>query len=279
MSALTTSNTNRLFRFALAPIRDLQVRDATGTGDGSWTIEGYAAVYEQETVLWDGRWFRMREEIARDAFTNGAEMGRSVMERIDSGEERVHLNYVHEMASAVAATDVTGVGALELQSDFHGLRFFARVDPDDPDAQRMAVKMRRGVVRQASFAFTIAREELVEETVSDRGQMDEKWRILEIGHLFDVCVCAQGAYPQTESFLRSLAASYLGRADTASAGRDHRTDDRPASTSAGGAHIAPGPAGESESMPLFERERELAKGERMRLETSGVLRTHGVTIP
>jgi hypothetical protein len=37
-------------RLAVAPLQRVQVRDATATGDGSWTIEGYAAVFEQETT-------------------------------------------------------------------------------------------------------------------------------------------------------------------------------------------------------------------------------------
>lgn len=234
-------------RVAVVPVRDVTVRDATGTGDGSWTIEGYAAVYEQETVLYDGRWYRVREEIARDAFTRAVKNPTSVMLRVASGEELVHLNYVHEMASAVAASDVQGIGSLGLESDFHGLRFFARVDPDDPDAQRMAIKMRRGVVKQASFAFTIADEELVEETMNTSGQLDELWRITEIGHLYDVCVCPQGAYSQTESFIRSLADASLGRAGLPPAGHQDRSGLDPAGPSS----IAPeAPEGESGSAAL-----------------------------
>lgn len=190
-------------RIAVAPITGLEVRDASGTGDGSWTIEGYAAVFEAETTLFDLRFFRMREVISRGAFAD-------VLAR----PHLVHLNFGHDMNTAVAATDVRGIGGLELAEDFHGLRFFARVDATDPDAVRLAAKMRRGVVRQASFAFTIDDEELVSEDVTPEGAYDELWRINTIRDLFDVCACAQGAYPQTESHLRSLAAASFGRAGT-----------------------------------------------------------------
>lgn len=236
----TVVQADKQLRVAFAPITRLQVRDASGTGDGSWTIEGYAAVFEQETVLWDGRWLRMREEIASGAFTSAEHQELGVLARVAAGSELVHLNYVHQMPSAVAASDVSGIGGLELEEDFHGLRFFARVDPDDPDAQRMAVKMRRGVVKQASFAFIIGHQELVEAATTADGREDEKWRITEIRSLFDVCVCPQGAYPQTESFLRSLTATHLdldpGRA-AAAAGPDHRDGDP-----SGGTPIAPPPA-------------------------------------
>lgn len=202
-------------RLALTPVRDVQVRDATGTGDGSWTIEGYAAVYDQQTTLWDvPGWVRMREQIARGAFTN-------VLERVRHGAEVVHLNHGHDMKTVVAATDVRGVGGLELDEDFHGERFFARVDPEDPDAKSLAVKMGRGIVRQASFAFTIAREQLVESAELEDGTLDMLWQIDEVGHQYDVCACAQGAYPQTESFLRSLTAASLRVPDFGTPGRSH----------------------------------------------------------
>lgn len=235
---MTTRQENAL-RVVLAPIQGVEVRgDAGGTGDGSLTIQGYAAVFEQETTLWDGRWYQMDEEIARDAF-------KDVLGRVANGDELVHLNYVHDMASAVAASDVRAdgslpIGGLELSADEHGLRFFARVDPDDPDAQRMAVKMKRGVVKQASFAFTIASEELVEAKETDDGKSYEKWRITEIGHLYDVCACPQGAYAQTEVGVRSLAAaSLLGRASVDLAGLQRR-DDEP------GVDLAAPPVGESD---------------------------------
>src|SRR5690606_36415168 len=92
------------------------------------------------------------------------------------------------------------------------------VDPDDPDAVRMASKMRRGVVAQASFAFTIDEEELLVRELDD-GRDDELYTILRVGHLYDVCVAAQGANPNTESSLRSLAAASLRVPDLGTHGR------------------------------------------------------------
>lgn len=210
MSVVTPARDRHGLRLAVSPIRRVEVRDASSTGDGSWTIAGYAAVFEQETTLYDGRWFRMREIIARDAFG-------PVLERLAAGDELVHLNHGHNMETAIASTAIARaggelpIGGLELAADDHGLRFFSRVDPRDPDAQKLAVKLERRVIAQASFAFTIAREHLAESSTDpDTGVEDELWRIDEIGHLYDVCACAQGAYGQTESYLRSLATSSLG---------------------------------------------------------------------
>jgi HK97 family phage prohead protease len=245
---MSVQTTRSALRLAVAPIRNVQVRDATGTGDGSWTIEGYSAVYDSETVLYDiPGWLRVKEEIARGAFTD-------VLERLKRGDGLVHLNHGHDMKTAVAATDVSGIGGLELAEDFHGQRFFARVDPEDPDAKSLAVKMGRGVVRQSSFAFTIGDEEIVEENTLDDGTLELKFRINTIAEQFDVCACAQGAYPQTESHLRSLAAAslripdlgVLGRSSTDLEGLQRRLAE------AGGADLiaAVSPSGEGESRSL-----------------------------
>ena len=240
------TRTPNALRLAVTPLADVKVRDASGTGDGSWTIEGYFAVHEQETVLWDiAGWWRVREEIARDAFTKAEKMESSVIARVRSGEELVHLNHGHDMKTAVASSKVPAgkIGSLELDADFHGLRGFARVDAEDPDAKSLAVKMGRGIIDQGSFAFTIAAEERVESVTLEDGTLDELWRITEIGHLYDVCVCAQGAYSQTETYLRSLAAASLrvpdlgalGRVGPDPTGRDRRAGTEPA----GEADIAP----------------------------------------
>src|SRR5262245_42843917 len=209
----------RALRYAQVPLADVNVRDPSGTGDGSWLVEGYAAVYDQRTTLFDGQFYRVSEEIDPGAFAG-------VLERLDllpgeSGRTLVHLNYGHDMQSSVASTDVEGIGGLELSSDERGLRFEARVDPEDPDAQRMAVKMRRGVVNQASFAFTIAREENTTTDLED-GRVEDHFRILEVGDLFDVCACARGAYQQTVSQLRSYAAA-IGRSPERE-GREGRSE-------------------------------------------------------
>lgn len=202
----------RELRYASVPIVDVSFRDAQATGDGSWIIEGYAALSDERTTLYDGRFYRVTEDIAPGAFQN-------VLSR---PETLVHLNYVHDMQSAVASTDAPGpIGKLHLSEDERGLKFEARVDREDPDVQRMAVKMKRGVAAQASFAFTIADEETVTRTLDD-GREEDHYRILEVADLFDVCVCPRGAYQQTVSTLRSYAAA-IGRSPEGE-GRPRRSE-------------------------------------------------------
>lgn len=246
MSNLMQPVSRRALRLAVTQLRDVKVRTSdTGAGDGSWTIEGYAAVFEQETVLWEiPGWVRVREEIARDAF-------RTVLERLQHGDGLVHLNHGHDMKTAMASTDVDGIGRLDLDADFHGLRFHARVDPEDPDAKTLAVKMGRGVVRQASFAFSIAEEERVEAELLADGTWDEKWRILELAELYDVCVAAQGAYATTESHLRSLAAASLRVPDLGALGRAGTREGDPSGQPSGRAGTRDGdPSGRSLIAPV-----------------------------
>jgi HK97 family phage prohead protease len=175
-------------------------------------MTGYAAVFDQETTLYDGRFMRITESVAPDAFNNVLRT-----QGLTRPEGVVHFNFGHDMSTAVAATDVAAgqPGSLELRVDSKGLFYTARVSRDDPDAVRMAAKMRTGVLKQASFAFTIARKETTETELED-GRTEERDRIQEVGRLFDVCATPQGAYPQTVSQLRSYAAA-LGQIQTATA--------------------------------------------------------------
>lgn len=195
-------------RHALVQFRDVEFRDATGTGDGSYTLTGYAAVYGQETVLYDGSWWRLREVIVPGAF-----------DTVLASKPDVHLNIGHDMTRAIARTGVDGVGGLELTSDDQGLRVFARLDPTDPDVVSLAAKMTRGIVDQMSFAFTIARAKYESEVDDENDFEDELRSIIEIGELYDTAVCAQGAYPQTsaELAMRSFTTA-LGRAGVDLAG-------------------------------------------------------------
>lgn len=237
-------------RYAVLPITGLEVRGQDQTGDGSFTLSGYAAVTEQETTLYDGRFWRMREIISRGAF--GPVLARAGTD--------VHLNVGHDMTRAIARTGVDGVGRLELTEDDTGLRMWARLDPSDPDVAALIPKMRNGIIDQASFAFTVARDETT-LTEAEDGKEDELRRILEVGELYDVTVVARGAYPQTSATVRALFGA-LGRSGPDPEGRPHVVAPQ-----AGDHPIAP-PAGRSINT---QREAELM---RMRAAIARIRRSH-----
>jgi|SRR5215471_3528370 len=189
-------------RYAVTPLTHVDVRDPSGTGDDCYTMSGYAAVYNQATTLLDSRFLQVTEEVDRHAFDDLL-----TEQRLAEPGGVVHFNFGHDMNRAVAATDVPGSqpGSLRLSSDEYGLRFLAKVSRDDPDGVAMAVKMRDGVLRQASFAFTVAEDEF-EYTEAGKDSPARDHRLIRrVGHLYDVCAVAQGAYPQTVSGLRSYA--------------------------------------------------------------------------
>lgn len=227
--------------------------DASETGDGSFTIAGHAAVVGQETVLGEiPGLVRVREIIEPAAF-----------DPVLATNPDVHLNINHDMHYAMARTRVQGIGALELSMDSIGLRDFARVSPDISFVRDLAIQMKTGVIDQQSFSFTIAHEKRSE--VDDGEMIDVLYTIQEIGQLYDVCICAQGAYSQTDSHLhaRSLA-GVLGRAGIDPAGLmlgTHRSLE-----GADGSHVELVTAG-----GVSERDKQLAA---MRARARIALHTH-----
>jgi len=189
-------------RYVVAPLLGIEVRDTDQNPDNTWTFSGYAAVFDQPTTLYDGRFARLTEELDPAAFDRVLRT-----QGLATRDGCVHFNYGHDMLSVVASTAVPAgqPGWLDLQPDRRGLGFLAKVSRDDVDAIRMAVKMRDGVVNQASFAFTIEDADVVDRDVD--GVLVQHRRVTSVKRLFDVCATAQGAYPQTVSQLRSYAAA------------------------------------------------------------------------
>lgn len=188
-------------RVMTVPLVDARIA-RTGEADGDWlTLLGHAAVIGQTTTLYKTDDWQITEEIMPGAF-----------DRVLASSPDVHLNVNHDMARVLARTGIDGVGSLELTLDDVGLRMFAKISPKISYAQDLAELMRSGVVDQASFAFRIGSEELTTRRDSD-GYETDHFRILEVSELFDVTVCAQGAYPTTDAILhsRALAAGRTSR--------------------------------------------------------------------
>jgi HK97 family phage prohead protease len=178
------------------PMLDLHAsRTPTTTGDNSYVIEGHAAVTRTETVLGDMGWLRIREVIADGAFTN-----------VLAANPDVHLNIGHDMQTVMARTGrgPDQIGGLSLAMDHIGLATKARVSAGIGFVRDLAEQMGLGLIDQMSFAFTIAGETRT-ETEAEDGSVDVLYEITEVGELYDVCVCAQGAYPQTDSSIRTLS--------------------------------------------------------------------------
>jgi HK97 family phage prohead protease len=188
--------------FLVAPIEQMEVRDTSANHDNTWTMSGYAAVFHQRATLYDSAFERMTVEIDPHAFDRVLNGGQA----LDQSDGVVHFNHGHDMKTAVAATDVPKgrPGSLELTRDNHGLRFLARVSRDDPDAVSLASKMRTGVVKQASFAFTTSSDKYTTVDNED-GPIETHRLIMEMDHIYDVCAATQGVFHQTISQLQTYA--------------------------------------------------------------------------
>ncbi|MBT9134593.1 MAG: hypothetical protein DDT38_01332 [Firmicutes bacterium] len=190
-------------RTMTVPIGDLEWRESQ-SGDGSRILVGYAAVYERETVLYAGDRFTLNEKLAYGAFA-----------KVLATSPDVHLTIGHDMTKTIARTGITGIGGLELKSDIHGLRVYARLSDRDPDVQSLAAKMDLKIMDQMSFSFRVLESGCKYETTTDEHGRETELRIItEIAELFDVCICAKGAYTQTEASLRTLLANFTEGAET-----------------------------------------------------------------
>lgn len=190
------------------PLVDIDLRDASSTGDGSYTITGHAATTGTDYTLFENEFVRVRERISPSAF-----------DEVLARKPHVVLNVNHNNDLLLASTRGKGKSSLELSMDDIGLRVFARVNPEVSHVRDLAIQMDDGLIEQMSFAFTIAHEE---PTVSEDGERtDILYDISKIGQLYDVCVCPMGANPQTDANLRSLTAA-IGR-DAYASGLDHRS--------------------------------------------------------
>jgi len=185
-------------RTVALPIEGLEWRESE-SGDGSRILTGYAAIYNQETILYEGTYWTFKEIIAEGAFNN-----------VLSRNPDVHLVIGHDMSRAIARTGVSGIGGLELTSDARGLKVYARLSLDDIDVQCLGAKMDHGIMDQMSFSFRLKAGgyTILTTTDPDTGHETDLRTITEIAELYDVSMVAQGAYPQTEAVLRSLAKSF-----------------------------------------------------------------------
>lgn len=137
-------------------------------------IEGYAAVFEEETDL---GW--CKEVISRDAF-NDCNMSDCV------------LKYNHNDNCLILAR--TRNKSLELTIDSKGLKIRAKLI--DTTQNRDIYKMiQAGLLDKMSFAFSVRKQEWDYE--------NDTRRITEIAQLFDVSVVDVPAYDSTEIYARS----------------------------------------------------------------------------
>lgn len=167
----------------LASIRDFKIehREAEGEDAGKMIIEGYAAVFDSETLIGSEEW-GFYESIDKRAF-EGANM------------KDVPLKYNHSDAVPILAR--TRNKSLELKVDEKGL--FIRADLlDTSDGRDMFKRIEAGLIDKMSFAFTVK-----EEDVRCEKNKAPHRKILRFDRIFDVSVVDTPAYEDTSIYARS----------------------------------------------------------------------------
>lgn len=164
--------------------RKVLLRDSSAIEeDGKMILEGYAAVFDQPTVLFkDERGTEYKEVIDRSAFDN-ADMSKCC------------LKYNHESCVPVLAR--TRGGSLELDVDDYGLKFRAELF-NTSVARDVYELVKAGGIDECSFAFTIAPDG------ADYDKAERTRTIRNISHLWDCAVVDNPAYGGTSVSARSF---------------------------------------------------------------------------
>ncbi len=166
----------------LRDYRAFEIRAQPGEGDTpSYRVEGYAAVFDQETVLYECEGVKYKEVIDRNSF-NGADVRNVVM------------NYNHG-GKPVARTKN---GTLVLTVDNKGLRIAANLG-GTAEGRQLYEEIKGGYIDQMSFAFTV-KDEHYDRKAHLR-------RITGFERIFDVAAVDMPAYDGTSIAARGFASA------------------------------------------------------------------------
>jgi uncharacterized protein len=159
--------------------RQIEIREDPG-GDGKLTLEGYASRTETPYEV-----LGFTETIRKGAFK------RSLKEGPDTS-----LLVNHEGLPIARTT----AGTLALGEDENGLHVRAELEPEDPDVQAIAWKMRSGALSEMSMGFRATKQTWNEDRTN---------RVIhEVAlHRGDVSIVSAAASPTSTATLRSVEAT------------------------------------------------------------------------
>lgn len=180
-----TKKNNKEIRLANINDFNVELREGDDENDGKMIIEGYAAVFDSETLIGNEEW-GFYERIEKNAF-DGANM------------KDVPLKYNHSDSVPILAR--TRNKSLELSVDDKGL--FIRAELlDTQDNIDMYKRIKAGLIDKMSFAFTVAKE----GEDWEKGKTPKR-SIKRFDRIFDVSVVDTPAYEDTSIYARSLEMS------------------------------------------------------------------------
>lgn len=176
----TKPKDNKEIRLANISDFNIEVRKDEQTDSNKMIIEGYAAVFDSETLIGSEDW-GFYESIDKRAF-EGANM------------KDVPLKYNHSDAVPILAR--TRNKSLSLSVDDKGLFIHAEL-LDTQDSIDMYKRIKAGLIDKMSFAFTVKQEEVRKDKTPHR-------KITRFDRIFDVSIVDVPAYDDTAVYARSL---------------------------------------------------------------------------
>jgi len=177
-------------------VRECEFRDGSEDDDGMFHFEGYASLFDVPYSVGG-----FTETISRGSFRRTLKEEPDCVFRVE--HEGLPLARTERKDSDIP-------GTLRLEETSKGLLVNATFDPRDVDAQRLKLKMERGLVDQMSFAFRCTDDDWNDELT------DRKVKGVTL-HGGDVSAVTFGASPSTGSTtsIRSTDGEYEFRAGKA----------------------------------------------------------------
>lgn len=176
-------------RFLELADAEIRVASERAEGDGEApVVEGYVAVFDRWSPVYESPWGPWRERIARTFFDDAL------------GRDDVRAFFNHSPDYVLARTKS---GTLELKADKKGLFMRAKVVESQTVRDLVIEPMRRGDIDGASFSFTLPDDPGVESWSKGKDGVLER-TLLRIGRLIDVGPVALPFYPETALAARSL---------------------------------------------------------------------------
>lgn len=169
----------------------MEVRAVEG-GEESMIVEGYATTFNQPYLLYDGRYYKVIEQIAPTAF-EGCDMADVIMQ------------YDHE--GRVFAR--TRNGTLSLTVDLVGLKVTANLSGTDIGRQ-LYQEIKGGYTDKMSFGFVVAEDQRT-SVVDHENDVETVTRtITKIKKLYDVSAVSIPANDMTSISARRFADGVIG---------------------------------------------------------------------
>jgi len=162
--------------------KEIRFLDFENQSQEDMVVEGYAATFNQPTVLYVRDGIQYKEVISKNAFQN-------------TDMKDCCFKYNHSDNVMILAR--TRGGSLQLKTDEHGLFFRSKLF-DTQSGRDVHTLVKAGVLDRCSFAFTIAK---------DGDVFDKQTRtrtILKIDKLYDCSIVDIPAYDSTSVSARSF---------------------------------------------------------------------------